>query len=156
MFYFIIHSYFLRRFSQSEPRSRNLTRFCFFSSFHFRFFHLSARDRSHSCIRLYLFRDSFLQARSLAVARWTRHTITTDLSLFHCTAPAVVWVRECASTHALTRPTKHYSITGQFSDCSCGILWSDRSFWCNAMRNFQCGKVTDDGVESKQHCAAWL
>lgn len=31
-----------------------------------------------------------------------------------------------------------------FQIVHCGILLSDRCFWCDAMRNFQCGKVTDD------------
>lgn len=77
------------------------------------------RDRSHSCTRLYLFA---IPVAASAVAR----------SLFHCTAGARATNKTLFNNWAI------------FQIVHCGILWSDRCFWCDAMRNFQCGKVNDD------------
>lgn len=77
------------------------------------------RDRSHSCTRLYLFA---IPVAASAVAR----------SLFHCTAGARATNKTLFNNWAI------------FQIVHCGILWSDRCFWCEAMRNFQCGKVNDD------------
>lgn len=116
----------IRQFTQSEPRLRKLMRY-FLLLLLFRLIEIVLTRAPDIIYSRFLFTAS-------AVACWTNTITTLSLSLY----------RASTREQARARPTKHYSITGQFSNCSCGILWCDRFFWCDAMRNFQCGKVTDD------------